>query len=82
VGVVALAVEQRPAQLVLELLDGAGQRRLADVALLRGAGEVEGARESDEIAHLLHFHGVASLAPSEAPSLHLRNHARQTSGDA
>ena len=41
VGVAALAREQQPAELVLELLDGAGQRRLGDVALLGGAREVQ-----------------------------------------
>ncbi len=54
----ALAVEQWPAKLVLELLDRARQRRLADVALLRGTREVQRAREGDEIADLLHFHGA------------------------
>ena len=63
--VAALAVEQRPAQLMLELLDRAGQRRLADVALLGGAREIERARQGDEIADLLHFHG------RESPSLGL-----------
>ena len=42
VGEVPLAPEQETAELLLELLDGAGQGRLGDVALLGRAGEVEG----------------------------------------
>jgi hypothetical protein len=57
VGIAPLAVEERSAELVLELLDGAGERRLADVALLRGAGEIEHLRQRHEVADLLHFHG-------------------------
>lgn len=56
-GVGALAMEQRAAHLLLELLDGAGQRGLRDVAALGGAGEVQVLAERKEIAHLVHFHG-------------------------
>ena len=65
-GVAALAVEERPAKLMLELLDGAGQRRLADVAALRRAREIELARERDEIADLLHLHRAASAGCTRA----------------
>jgi hypothetical protein len=56
VGEMALAAEQEPAQLLLELLDGAGERRLGDVALLGGAREVERLADREEIADLVHFH--------------------------
>ena len=61
-GVAAFAVEQRTAELVLELLDRAGQSRLADVALLGGAREIQRPRERDEVADLLHFHGSVPSA--------------------
>ena len=63
--VVALAAEQRPAQLVLEALDGAGQRRLGDVAGLRRAREVQGLADREEVADLMHFHG--KISPASAP---------------
>jgi hypothetical protein len=56
VGEMALAAEQEPAQLLLELLDGAGERRSGDVALLGGAREVERLADREEIADLVHFH--------------------------
>jgi len=52
----ALPAKQIAAQLLLELPDGAGQRRLGDVALLRSAGEIQRARYRKEITHLVHFH--------------------------
>ena len=52
----ALAPEQEPAELLLELLDGAGQRRLGDVAVLGGAGEVERLAHREEVADLVHLH--------------------------
>ena len=64
VGVVALAAEQRAAQLVLEPLDGAGQRRLRDVAGLGRAREVQRLADGQEIADLMHFHG--SVSPGSA----------------
>ena len=60
VGEVALAPEQEPAELVLELLDRAGQRRLGDVAVLRGAGEVQGRADREEVADLMHLHHGSS----------------------
>ena len=63
-GVAAFAVEQRAAELMLELLDGAGQRRLADVALLRRAREIQRVGKRNEIAHLLHFHRNGPLSES------------------
>src|ERR1043166_9244928 len=59
-GVSTLAVEQQAAQLLLEQLDGAGQRRLGDVALLGRAGEVELVCHRQKIADLMHLH----LCPS------------------
>ena len=55
-GLVALAIEQWAAELVLEQLDRAGQRRLGDVALLRGAREIERLAQRHEVAGLMHFH--------------------------
>ncbi len=52
----ALAPEQIAAELALELADGAGERRLGDVAFLRGAREIEHPRHGEEIADLMHFH--------------------------
>ena len=52
----ALAVKQRTAQLFFELLDGARQRGLRDVAALGRAGEVQFLAEAEEIADLMHFH--------------------------
>jgi hypothetical protein len=55
--IAALAVEKRPAQFVLQLLNGTRQCRLTDIALVSSPGEVQRTRERDEIADLLHFHG-------------------------
>ena len=52
----AFAVKQRAAELFLELLDGARQRGLSDVAALGRAGEVQFLAEAEEIADLMHFH--------------------------
>ena len=57
-GLVALAVEEPPAELGLQRLDGARQRRLGDVAALRRAGEIQLPRQGEEIANLLHLHGT------------------------
>jgi hypothetical protein len=55
-----LAPEQQSAELLLELLDGAGQGRLGDVALLGGARKVQGLADCEEVADLMHFHGGVS----------------------
>ena len=57
---VALAAEQQAADLVLELLDGAAQRRLGHVALLGGPREVPGLADGQEIADVVHVHGGTS----------------------
>ena len=54
----ALAPEQVAAEFGLQLLDGAGQRRLGDVAFFRGAREVERTADRQEVADLVHFHEV------------------------
>ena len=59
----ALAVEQRAAQLVFELLDRPRERRLRDIAALGGAREIERFGQRHEVAHLLHFHEPPSPAP-------------------
>src|SRR5574342_486672 len=51
-----LAPKQVATQLVLELLDSAGERRLRDVALFGGLGEVQLADGRQEISDLMHFH--------------------------
>ena len=66
-GLVALAIEQRAAHLLLEQLDGTGQRGLGDVAPLRGAREIERLAQRHEVAGLVHLHGRAP-----APSRHGR----------
>src|SRR3990167_2548347 len=55
--VVALPAEQRAAQLVLQPLDGARQRRLRDVARLGRAGEIQSLANREKVADLMHFHG-------------------------
>src|SRR6516225_7798588 len=52
----ALATQQQAAQLFLELLDCARQRRLRDMAQLRRACEIERVRYRQEVADLVHFH--------------------------
>jgi hypothetical protein len=55
-GVAAFAMEERSTEFVLQLLDGARQRGLADIALLRGSREIERAGQRHKISDLLHFH--------------------------
>src|SRR5262245_60842390 len=57
VGIGALAMEQGAAELALERLDGAGERRLRDRAALGRAGEVQLLAEREEIANLVQLHG-------------------------
>jgi hypothetical protein len=52
----ALAPQQQPAELLLELLDRPGQCRLRDIALLRRTCEIQGVGDRQKIAHLVHFH--------------------------
>ena len=52
-GVIALASEQLSAELVLQLLDGAREGRLRDVAALGGAREVQSLGDGDEIVDLV-----------------------------
>jgi hypothetical protein len=56
VGQLALASQQETAELVLELLDRARQRRLRDIAQLRRPREAQGLRHCQEVADLMHFH--------------------------
>jgi len=58
----AFALEQIAAELGFELLDGAGQRGLGDVALVGRAREIQDAADREEVAYLVHFH---KSAPSE-----------------
>ena len=57
----AHAGKGRP-ELVFELLDGTGERRLCHIALLRSLGEIQLADRRQEISDLMHFHG-SSLPP-------------------
>ena len=61
-----LAVEQRPAELALEKLDRPRQRRLRDVAALRGAREIQFLGDGEEVANLVHLHRLAPRAPGMA----------------
>ena len=61
---VVLAPQQQPAELLLELMHGARQRRLRDVAALCRAREVQGLAEREEIADLVHLHAGPILHES------------------
>jgi hypothetical protein len=69
VGVAALAVHQRPAQLVLEAANRPGQRRLDHVALLGRAREIQRAREGEKIANLVQLHRIDSRPSGAAPNI-------------
>ena len=56
-----LAPEQQPAEFRLQLLDGAGQRRLRHVAALGRPREVQGIADRQEIADLMHLHPASLL---------------------
>src|SRR3954452_10455615 len=81
VSLVALAVEQRPTELLLQQLDGTCQRRLGDVALLGGAGEVESLAQRDEVTGLVHFHRRRSSSSSNSLS-HRSNWSRTAIAEA
>jgi hypothetical protein len=57
VGVRALAIYECAAKLFFEKPNGAGERRLSDIASLGGPGEVQLLAEGEEIADLMHLHG-------------------------
>src|SRR5262249_45927683 len=52
-----LAAEGEPAELVLQQLDGARERRLRHVAFLGRAGEIQLLAQGEEIPDPMHFHG-------------------------
>lgn len=54
--VTALPTEEAPAKLGLQLLDGACERRLCDMAPRRRLVEVQGFVCSEKISNLMHFH--------------------------
>src|SRR5207244_364308 len=60
-----LAPEQVAAQFAFELLDGARQRWLGDVAFIGGPREVQRSGDGQEVTNLMHFH---KFAPSETAS--------------
>jgi hypothetical protein len=53
---IALAVEQMPAEFGLELLDGAGEGRLRQVNELCSAVEIQGSAHREKILDLVHLH--------------------------
>jgi len=55
----AFAAKKIAAEFCLKLLDRPRQRRLGDIALIRGAGEVEHTRDGEEVANLMHLHDRA-----------------------
>ena len=56
--------QQLSAQLFLERLDGAGKRRLRDVACLRRPCEVQALAHRQEIADLMHLHAATVADPA------------------
>ena len=56
-GVCSLAIYEGAAELLLEKLDGPGERRLGDIASLGRPGEVELLAQGEEIPDLMHLHG-------------------------
>ena len=57
-GEVALAAEQQAADLVLELLDGAAQGGLGDIAGFRRPREVQGLADRQKIPDVMQVHGA------------------------
>src|SRR5262245_12813270 len=53
-----LALEQRAAQLPLQRADGVGQRWLGDAAASGRAGKIALRAQRQEVADLMHLHGV------------------------
>ena len=62
----AFAAKQVAAEFGLELLDRPRQRRLGDIARVRGARKIEQLRDGEEIANLMHFHDRAPIGPWRA----------------
>jgi hypothetical protein len=54
---VALAVKQKPSELLLKELDRARQGGLRHIAPLACAGEIQLLGYREEITNLMHFHG-------------------------
>jgi hypothetical protein len=57
------SLEQLYVQVILQILDSSGQRRLFDVQSFRCASEVQFLGDSDEIAQVAQFHQDAFLCP-------------------
>ena len=66
-----LAPEQVAAKLAFQQLDRARQRGLRDVALLRGAREIERARDRQKVSDLVHFHVLRPLPRVDASASQL-----------
>src|SRR5262249_10570329 len=62
-----LAVEEEPAELVLQQLNGARERRLRHVAFLGRPGEVQLLAKGEKIPDLMHFHGRHPLSLRSPP---------------
>src|SRR5262245_21595281 len=68
-----LALEQRTAQLPLQRADGVGQRRLGDAAASGRAGEIALRAQRQEVADLMHLHGVHLRACMSRGPCHRRS---------
>src|SRR3954452_11648000 len=60
----AVRAEKDRSQFRFKLLDRSRQRGLGDVAFVRGTGEVQQPRNSEQIPDLMHFHDRAALSGS------------------
>ena len=54
----AITGKQQPAELIFQLLDGARQRRLRDIAALRGTPEIQRLARAEEVTDFMQFHDV------------------------
>ena len=66
-GELTLTVDQFTAQFLLELLHTFGERRLRDVAHLRGTREVQRACESQKIPNLMKLHWMVTASLLSTP---------------
>jgi hypothetical protein len=76
----ALAPEQGTAQFRFELFDRSSKRRLGDIAALRGAREIQGLAQCQEVANLMHFHIVHPLMSDKQPVQNGGEHCRIIEG--
>ena len=65
----AFAVQQRRADVGLELLDGGGHRRLGYLARLGGARDAAVLAYREEVPDLMELHGISRVSPSVQSTL-------------